>query len=235
MSQLDSKRLMKATEMRGLGSKVLFNFDDLQERCEDQIRQIRAQAEQILAEAQQQASHAQEDAQEKGFKLGYQRGIEQAQKDIAARIEQHAAQQFDQSFRAALPLLEKAAGQITAERDQWLSHWETSAVRLATSIAEKILRQKIQANPELMLDITREALRLAAGSSQIQLKVNPQDLEVLSEKLSEMTHSVSALGEVQITPDPQISRGGCFVQTRHGFIDARLETQLERITSELLN
>jgi flagellar assembly protein FliH len=43
------------------------------------------------------------------------------------------------------------------------------------------------------------------------------------------------VGETTFTPDERISRGGCVVETRHGAIDARIETQLARIAHELLS
>ena len=44
----------------------------------------------------------------------------------------------------------------------------------------------------------------------------------------------TACGEAELVYDETITPGGCQIETQHGAIDARMETQLERIASELL-
>jgi len=36
-----------------------------------------------------------------------------------------------------------------------------------------------------------------------------------------------------VTSDPSITRGGCFLETPYGDVDARVETQLEKIYQSL--
>ncbi len=44
-------RLLKANDVRGLGSKVVFNFDDLRQRGDDYVESIKKQVEQMLTSA----------------------------------------------------------------------------------------------------------------------------------------------------------------------------------------
>jgi flagellar assembly protein FliH len=49
----------------------------------------------------------------------------------------------------------------------------------------------------------------------------------------EIVDRLATLGESTLVPDDSISRGGCLIETRHGVIDARIESQLEQIAAEL--
>jgi flagellar assembly protein FliH len=67
------------------------------------------------------------------------------------------------------------------------------------------------------------------------MRLNPQDLAMLGEQGQQIVDTLSTCGEAAFVADETISRGGCLLETEHGVIDARVETQLERIASELLD
>jgi flagellar assembly protein FliH len=84
------------------------------------------------------------------------------------------------------------------------------------------------------LEWIREALELAAGSPAIKLHLNPADHATLVEPLQCMLANRGESAEVEILADPDTEPGGCLVETAHGSIDQRLETQLSRIEDELV-
>jgi flagellar assembly protein FliH len=133
-----------------------------------------------------------------------------------------------------LPAFHAAALALELERDRWLATWETSAIKLSAAIAGKILRQELAQRPELALAIIREALQLAMGQPDVKLHLHPLDLEQLHDCGKEVVSRLRAVGEATLVADENVSRGGCLIETHHGVIDARIETQIERITSELI-
>jgi flagellar assembly protein FliH len=131
--------------------------------------------------------------------------------------------------------MKKAVELLGVERDRWLTEWEGTAVRLAAAIAERLIKRQLDLNPEIVREMIRSALELAAGSSQIKLKVNAEDAALLGGHASEVVGALASCGNAEIVPDGTLSRGSCVIETRHGTIDARLDTLLERIVSELLD
>ena len=107
-------------------------------------------------------------------------------------------------------------------------------VGLAIAIADKILHRSLEIQPEIAVELVRETLDLAAGSSRLLLRMHPKDVTLLGPHADDVVRAASRCGEVEIAADPSIARGGCVIETQHGTIDARLETQLERIMSELV-
>ena len=146
----------------------------------------------------------------------------------------HLLELRDRLLATTLPAMKSAAEKLVIERDRWLTEWEATAVRLAAAIAERLIKRRLELNPDLAREMIRSALQLAVGTPQIRLRLNPEDASLLGEHAAEVVRALAACGDAQIVPDHGLSRGSCVVQTQHGTIDARLETLLQRIVSELL-
>jgi flagellar assembly protein FliH len=129
--------------------------------------------------------------------------------------------------------LRQAAVDLRQAKQAWLSHWEASAVHLAVAIASKIVRHEIAQQPEITMALVREALELAAGSPSVRLRLHPDDHKAIGDQVRTLIHAMSALGHAEVVADPEISSGGCRVETRFGAIDQRFESQLQRIEEEL--
>ena len=72
------------------------------------------------------------------------------------------------------------------------------------------------------------------GRRTIKLRLHPDDAALLGEHAAEVVRALASSGDAEIAPDATFARGSCVIQTKHGTIDARLETLLDRIVSELL-
>jgi flagellar assembly protein FliH len=230
----DSSRLIKARVARNLSSATAFNYDDLRRQCEEYLEEARRKGQSLLAEAAAQANEARQRAREEGHAAGQREGLAAAGELIESRAADIAAQKTQEQLRTLLPAFQAAVRALEIERDRWLAAWEGAAVRLASAIAEKIVREELAHRPELALGTIREALELAAGQPHIEVRLNPSDLELVNGCGEEAIERLSKLGQAQLVGDETVSRGGCLIETRHGVIDARLETQLARIEQELL-
>ena len=65
------------------------------------------------------------------------------------------------------------------------------------------------------------------------VKVAPQDFELLNARRRELLEDGSA-SEVELVADEQVKWGGCVLEGTSGNLDARLETQLQRLRDTLL-
>jgi flagellar assembly protein FliH len=228
-------RLIKAETARSLGSRVAFNYDDLRRNCDLHIEQAREQARQILAEARAEAREIRDSASAQGKDEGLRAGFEAASNLIETRAGELAHQGIQEQLRTVLPAFREAARALAIERDRWLSAWEGAAVGLSAAIAGRILRRELAADPAVSAAVLREALELAAGTPIVSVRLNPDDVAGLGDCAAQSTAALAGLAQAQIVPDDSISRGGCLIETRHGVIDARIETQLERISRELVD
>ena len=63
--------------------------------------------------------------------------------------------------------------------------------------------------------------------------MNPADHAAFGGQIDRLIAEFSRLGSAQVVSDPEISAGGCRIETQFGVIDQRFESQLARIEQEL--
>lgn len=235
MAHAESTRLIKARTNHNLGPATAFNFDDLRRQCDDYVAQARQQGEQILARAAAEADELRRGAVAEGLAAGQREGLASAQDVVETRAREIATEQTQERLKTVLPAFQEAVQALHIERDRWLMAWEQAAVSLSADIAEKILRHELSNRPELSVAMIREALQLAAGQPHLRLHLHPHDLTQLQSCGHDALGRLSAVGEAEFVADESLSPGSCIIETQHGVIDARLETQIARITEELLD
>jgi len=235
MTSVDTSRILKANSARKLGSKVAFNYEDVQQRLDEHVETARRRAAQLVQDAQSEAEALGQQIQQQAHESGRQEGLANAEAEIERRAQQRAEQIASEKLNASLPAIENLANSLIGERDRWIKEWESAAIRLSVAIAEKVIRRELKAQPRPTIAVVREALELAAGSERIRLLLHPDDLASLGTQTEAIVKQLAKCSEAVCAGDESISRGGCVIETEHGVVDARLETQLERIASELLD
>ena len=196
---------------------VAFNFDDMAVKASQYLDKVRGEAGEIVAQAQREAGAIREKAQREGHQAGRQ------------EVEQIVRQQL----ATALPALRKVIEDIQHAKQAWLTQWEANAVHVAAAIAERLIRRELTRQPEITLTLVREALELAAGSSQLRIHLNPDDYKEIGPRAELLVKELSSLTTAELLADPDITPGGCRVETRFGVIDQQFEAQLKRIEEEL--
>lgn len=213
--------IIKATDRNAAVHGVAFNFDDMAAKAGQYLDKVRAEAARIVARAEKDAEAVRRRAEVEGRQAG-QRAVEET-----------VRQQLGQQLATLMPALEQAVQDIRHAKQDWLTHWEKSAVHVAAAIAGRLVRRQVSKLPEVTLTLLREALELAAGSSELRIQLNPADHEALEPQVQALVQELSGLGAAEVVADPRVSPGGCRVQTRFGAIDQQFEAQLARIEEEL--
>ena len=77
---------------------------------------------------------------------------------------------------AARPTVRGAARSLPAQREDYFQRVESEVVRLALSIARKILHREAQIDPLLLTGIVRVALESVNDGTQVRLRANPQEI-----------------------------------------------------------
>ena len=213
--------IIKASDRNRAIQGVAFNFDDMAEKARQYLEQVRAEAAKMLAAARQRAQQEAARAEAEGRRAGEAAAAEIVERQLARQL------------TTLMPALRQAVVAIEHAKQAWLCHWEKSAIHVAAAIAGRLVRRELTAHPEIALESIRQALELAAGSTEIRLHLQPADYQTLRPQVDALVREISALGPLEVIADPQVSPGGCRVETRFGVIDQQLEAQLARIEEEL--
>lgn len=226
-------RVLKSDSLSDLLQAGQFNYEDLQQRCEVYLENVRQQARQMLLDAEGEIEAVRQQAREQGKQEGLVQGLQQAEQELTQRVQHQAGQLLQQRLNGVLGGLKQATAQLEQERQQVLARWEQRALQLSLAIAEKLIHQQLQAHPELLVKRVEEILELALGGSRTIIRLSPADLERVGPHLQEVLDLTRQHAGVELIPDDRLSAGDCVVETDQGRIDARIETQLNRIVQEL--
>ena len=110
---------------------------------------------------------------------------------------------------------------------------ETMIVSLALEVAQKLVSDMPISVPMIEAAV-RDALTQVEGTAQLTIRLHPADLELLQSAASPILSGAEAQGETRFLGSPEVTRGGCLVQTRFGTVDARRETKFDLIKRNLL-
>lgn len=201
---------------------VAFNFEDLASQADAYLRRIRAQAEKIVAKAASDAATLRKTAEAEGRRAGEEAIENLVDKKVGSQLE------------TVLPALRSAIADIERSKQGWVASWERHAIHLAAAIASRVCRREVQRQPEITVDLVREALELAGANSRVRLFLNPDDKAAIDRQLQLVVAEFSRVAIAEIVADPQITRGGCRIETEFGVIDQQFEAQLNRIEEELI-
>jgi flagellar assembly protein FliH len=157
----------------------------------------------------------QAEAHKEAFEQGLAEGREAGRAEIRAQVERLAGMFYD---------LAKPFEALDSEVEREL-------LTLAMALAQQIVRRELKTDPTQIIGIIREAIAaLPVAAREVRVHLHPEDAAVVREHLAP-TESERAWVMVE---DPVMARGGCQVTTTTSRIDARLETRVGAILSELL-
>lgn len=201
---------------------LTFTLSNMAERGDAYVQQVRSEAAKEVQTANAEADAIRKRAESEGHAKAAAEADERVKALTAERL------------GTLTPAIESAVRQIIDARGEWLAHWESSAIHLASQIASRIVRRELEKEPELAQQWIREALELTAGSSEVTVRLSPTDHEHGSAYVDQLVGSLQALGEARVVADESVEPGGCIVDTKYGRIDNGLSAQLERLSTELL-
>jgi flagellar assembly protein FliH len=177
------------------------------------LERAREQGAAMVSVAREQAESLAQAAREQGFAAGYSEGVARAEAAVLDR----------------LATAEQIVAQVHEAREEALASCERDLVELAFQIAEKVVRQRVAADPDTTLGVLEHALRKAFVRDGLTVLCNPADLERLSGASEILQTRVGSLTGLSLIGDRRISQGGVVVRTDAGDIDATIESQLERL------
>jgi len=157
----------------------------------------------------------QEEAYREAYDQGLKEGREAGRGEARAQVERLAAMFHD---------LAKPFETLDAEVEREL-------LTLAMALARQIVRRELKTDPTQIIGIIRDAIAaLPVSARDVRVHLHPEDAAIVRQNLAP-TESERAWAIIE---DPVMARGGCQITTATSRIDARLETRLGAILSELM-
>ena len=177
----------------------------------------REKARGILDGAKEKAALIEREAYEAGFAQGEKDGFEMGAKKLDKVLDRTE---------------ETLKGMVSYKGD-FIRLYEKEILHLISHIAEKVVRGRVKIDHTVIRETIFEAFNLVVDRSEVTIRVSPEDIAYVKEIRPKFFDRIKDLKSITIESDPSVSPGGCFMETGFGQIDARLESQLEKIAAAI--
>ena len=134
---------------------------------------------------------------------------------------------------AVLGSLSSAVGRLQADHSALLLACRKLAVELATSIAAKLLHERIEADQFNLEQMIRDMAADMPEDEIVSVRLNPHDLELLEKRLDGRP-LLSGPTDPLLIADHTLARGACRVEGRASVSLSDLPRQLGQIREDLL-
>lgn len=188
------------------------------------INDAQEEASVIRAQVYEESGNIRIQAQEEGYREGLKKAQQEIEADRQAALEQSQA------------LMEEAR----QTKLKTFNSMERDMFQLVMAISKKIIGTEIATNPQVIINIVRQAVSFLDQPENITVYVNPYDLENLLTAID--THEITDPGAkeppIEVCPADRIKPGGCVVESNIGRVDATVETRsasVERALLEVVN
>ena len=156
----------------------------------------------------------------------YERGKKDAEATLQGQLEvmktEYAAEQQQKLADFFKNIQDDLGGQVP----RMLQSLEKHVINLAADIAMKIVAGT-PVDKSMVETVVKDALAKAEKDTDVVVLLNEADLELLSQADSELLQRTHGSSEVVFKASPEVSRGGCLLETRYGTVDARIETKAD--------
>ncbi len=157
------------------------------------------------------------------YALGYREAQEKTRRDVEREYTDKLVRKYEEVY--------KILQQFDESFIDYEKAFEKLVIETAFEVAKKIVQREIS-NDTIINENVRIAINKIMGANEVRLKLNPSDIDEMTEASKNLIHGGS-FNKIKIEPDARIEQGGCLIETEIGSVDARISTQLSEIQKQL--
>jgi flagellar assembly protein FliH len=189
------------------------------------LRDLLPQTRRQNADARQsEDAPSEEERRRQELNARYQRGLADGEKALTEKLYQQRAEMHELA-QGLLESLRKAVPQVIRDT-------ENQMVSLALAVSQKLVAD-LPISVSMVEAAVRDALTQVEGTAQFTVRLHREDLELLQKSGSAVLKPGEETGDFRFLPSPDVTRGGCLVETNFGTVDARRETKFELLKRSL--
>lgn len=204
--------------------EILIQYKEMANNILEEAQKTR---EKMLVDIMEESKRIEKEAYENGYRQGFDNGIEDAKKEALENIIPNANLEASNIINNAHEILKNA----NSEYNNYLEDKKEEIIDLAFSIAEQILKKKIEVDNSIS-DIVDEAIKDAKGENSLLIRANALDIEELKSHIDRWKISKGIRDGIFIIED-DIDRGNVIIEKDSGIIEAGIEVGLRKIKESL--
>ncbi len=171
------------------------------------------QSKEMVAQAQASVDEIEGAAFEKGLSAGKEQALAEEREQVRIRMEA-----FDQFLNG-----------LESDRQELHQNYEQDIVTLIKTMVDRIVFHEVTVNPLVIQTCLKTAMSNVVANAKVKIHLHSADFNRLKEASLEQPDLLSGVQQVELTEDPTISEGGCFLETKFGDVDITLETRRDKL------
>ena len=156
----------------------------------------------------------------------YERGKKDAEATLQGQLEVMKTEYATEQQQKLADFFKNIQDDLGGQVPRMLQSLEKHVINLAADIAMKIVAGT-PVDKSMVETVVKDALAKTEKDTDVVVLLNEADLELLSQADSELLQRTHGSSEVVFKASPEVSRGGCLLETRYGTVDARIETKAD--------
>lgn len=215
-----SNSLSLQDEKKNIENELQIARAELERLHQEKEKLLQSVREEISAEKEKWEQEKQV-LEKEGYQEGYDLGLTEG-KQVAKKQYHHLVDQVNHLVNVA-----------TIDYHKTLEQSEHMIVDLSIKTAEKIIKQKINEDPKLYLNIITAAIQEIKDQSVISIYLHPENYESIMKQKGELSNSLDGDTKLAIYIDQKMTENECLIEHPFGQIDASIDTQLQQIQNIL--
>lgn len=198
-----------------------FNFEDLSQQAKGQIEGWRQEIIHLREQAIREAAEIRKQAHDEGLLSG--------RAEAALEAELRINQGLDARMNQQGAVSEALIRQLSEIHEQWMERYAETLVETAVAIAQRVIRRRLEREPEIIADWVTEALWVSRSANRLVVVVHPETLAEMGPSLEALLSQPGLPEDTTLLADESVSRLGVVVRQQGGEVVATLDSQLARL------
>ena len=127
----------------------------------------------------------------------------------------------------------ESINQLSQSKKEDINKHRDFIITLSTAMAERIIKQKVELKPEVFNSMFQEAFDKITDKDHVIIEINPEDEALLLTYKDTFSHKFKDIDQLDIRTNETISRGGCTIETKLGYIEATVNSKLDLLIKSI--
>lgn len=180
---------------------------------EEIIKEAQTNAEERRKSVESELKKIKNSAYNEGFNAGRAEGLKQGIEELN-----------DLRF-----LVETIIDRLNESKREFLSKISAILVEIVFQIAKKVIKSSISQDKDYVLENLQKALDKISSQKSVNIHINTDEYELVNEQKEYLESLFKNSVNISLFKDKYLERGDCVIETDFGYIDGRVESQLNNI------
>ncbi|MDW5298749.1 MAG: FliH/SctL family protein [Sedimentibacter sp.] len=204
----------------------------LKEANEEALKIINAAKRNVQTEIAELKKRGFEEGYNAGMEIGKNKGYEEGYELGKLKITEKLNKQNKTKEKEITNMLEE----IENKKENIISTYERGLSKLAIDIAEKIIRQKIELQGNIVTRIIESVIKDYRNEEWVKVYISSKDDAKSIRADKDLIQSLSKISnDVKIEVSEELEEGSAIVETPEGIVDASIITQLNNLKEMVLS